>query len=71
MSSVTLTVGPVTFAIKCKKMLSRHGIKSKLIKVDTGVSGGCEYGIEIQREHFYTAVIFLREEGISYKVYKE
>ncbi len=72
MRGTIITLGSVTYAIKCKKLLNKHGIKSKLIKVDPGLNeNGCTYGVEFPKESFYTAVMILRQENISYKVYRD
>ena len=71
MRDTIITVGSVTYAIKCKKLLNKNGIRSKLIKVDPGINeNGCTYGVEFPKESFYSAVSILRQENISYRVYR-
>ena len=69
MSKTVLTLGSVTYAIKSRKLLVKSGIKSKLIKIDS--TGGCTYGIEFDRDKFYTVVKILRDADLEYKVYRE
>ena len=72
MKNAILTLGSVTYAIKSRKLLIKNGIKTKVIKVDNSHRGdGCTYGIEFPRESFYTVIILLRQENISYNVYKD
>ena len=71
MNTTILTVGSVTIAMKVRKLLSKKGIRSKLIKVDASkATNGCSYGIKILSEVFYDAVILLRDAGIDYSVYQ-
>ena len=70
MNNIIITVGAVTYAIKAKKLFTRRGIQSKLVKVDSGkTQNGCTHGIEIGNADFYTAVKALKENGIAYSVY--
>ena len=70
MNSTIVTVGTITYALKAKKLLSRAGIRSKLVKVESGATqNGCTHGIEISAKDFYHAVLVLKENGINYSVY--
>ena len=70
MKLAIITVGTVTYALKCRKLLSKAGIQSKLVKLDSSkTSKGCTYGIELRSEDFYSAVVILRENGIDYSLY--
>lgn len=72
MNKTTITVGSVTSAMKAKRLLQRMKIQSKLVKVDPIKSySGCTHGIEFATEDFYTVVMGLRNEGISYKIYSQ
>jgi len=63
-------VGTVTQALKCRKLLSKSSIQSKLIKIDSSnEKSGCTYGIEISKANFYSAVIILRQNRIDYSLY--
>lgn len=71
MKTSIITLKTITIGMKAKKTLSAHGIKSRLIKIDTNQSqNGCQYGIEIKATDFYDAVRILRENEIEYGVYK-
>lgn len=70
LNSTIVTVGTVTYAIKLRKLLSREGIRSKLVKVDAREgSGGCTNGVEIENKDFYRVISILKNNGISYSVY--
>ncbi len=72
MKTTVLTVGSVTHAIKAKKLLSREGLRAKLIKTDASKTAhGCAYGIEIPTKDFYTAVSILRSAGVYYQLYEK
>lgn len=71
MKTIRITVGSVTYALKLRRLLSRAGIPSRLIKVDSTESAdGCAHGVEILTEHFYQAVVIMREKQIEYSVYE-
>ena len=71
MNSIIVTVGAVTYALKLKKLLLREGIRSKLVKVDGSAgSMGCSHGVEIDERDFYSAVVIIKNNGISYSVYR-
>lgn len=58
--------------MKAKKLLSRIGIRSELIKVDSTKSKrGCTYGLEIPTADFYDAIAELRRESYDYAVYPQ
>ena len=70
MKKTIVTIGTVTHAIKAKKLLMRVGLSSKLIKVGGAYSNeGCAYGLELEGEDFYSAVIELRKADINYSLY--
>ena len=55
-----------------KALLSKSGIRAKLIKVDSSKTAhGCNYGIDIDKADFYNTAMVLRSEGINYEVYKD
>ena len=66
MNSIIVTVGTVTYAIKLRKLLTRAGIRSKLIKTEEEY--GCLYGVEIDNSDFYKTVVIMKENNISYSV---
>ena len=70
MKSIIVTVATVTYAIKLRRLLLRAGIRSKLVKVDsTNAENGCTHGIQINESDFYSAVVFMQNSGIEYKVF--
>ena len=68
MNNVTVTVGTVTYAIKLRKLLSRAGIRSRLVKVEGNESAGCTHGVEIAREDFLNTIYIMKENGIPYSI---
>ena len=68
---ITIYVDSVTYAIKLKKLLSRNGIESRLIKVEDkkGLSG-CLHGVTINRSNFLSAVVIMKENNIDYTIYE-
>lgn len=71
MNYITITVGSVTYAIKLKKLLSRGGIESRLVKVeDKNGIGGCLHGVTISKPDFLGAVVILKENGLDYSIYE-
>ena len=67
-----VTVNTITIGMKGKKVLSKNGIKSNLVKIDSSKNQlGCQYGLEFDGNDFYNAVSILRENGIQYGVYEE
>lgn len=70
MNNITVTVGSVTYAIKLRRLLSRGGIRSKLVKVDDEENGGgCTHGVEIGDFDFYRAVVIMKANSVKYSVY--
>jgi len=63
---MTIMLSSATYAAKAKKILGKVGIDAKIIKSDN--IDGCTYGINITRDHFYTAIDELKNAGINYKV---
>ena len=71
MNNTIVTVGSVTYAIKLRKLLSREGIQSKLIKVEDARGRlGCTHGVELKKTDFLSAVVIMRENDISYSIYE-
>ena len=69
LKSVVITLSTVTYAIKSRKLLAKNGIRSKLIKVNTGLYGkGCAYGIEISSDKYLDSIMILRRENIAYQI---
>lgn len=71
MNKSTITVGSVTYAIKLKKLLSREGIQSELVKVSDEERRGCTHGLKIKRTDLFSAIGILREKGYEYGVIDE
>ena len=69
MKKVTITLPSVTYAIKLRKKLGAVNINSKLVKLDTQKSGGCEYGVEFAENYLLDVVSLVKEENIVYSVY--
>ena len=71
LNKTTITVGSVTYAMKARRLLSRMGIQSKLVKIDAGKTvSGCTHGLEFASAELYTVVMGLKKEGINFTVYK-
>ena len=72
MNNIIVTVGAVTYAIKLKKLLSRGGVQSKLVKVEK-IDGalGCAHGVEIMERDFLKAVVIMKENAIEYSIHKD
>lgn len=71
MNDIIVTVGSVTYAIKLRRLLSRAGIRSKLVKVENqDTKSGCTHAVRISPNDFYNAVVIMKEYGISYSVYQ-
>ena len=66
MNNIIITVDSVTYAIKLKKMLSRQGIQSNLVKIEDkqGIIG-CMHGVKISEKDFLSAVLIMKENGIN------
>ncbi len=69
MKQSIITVGTVTHALKCRKLLSIKGIQAKLIKLDSSKIDGCSYGLEISVNDYYSAVVILRENDINFSIH--
>ena len=61
-------IGSMTNAQKAKRALSARGIRVRLTKTDTGGSGGCVYGLELNEADILTACAVLRANGIEYRM---
>ena len=71
LNTTVLTVGSVTYAMKARKLLLRGGIRSKLVKVNgDNMSMGCNHGLEIDKDDFYSAAVILKENRIAFSVFK-
>ena len=68
MKNDILAVQTVTLAMKARKALSKQGIKSEIIKIDSAIyQNGCSYGIELNSHDFFSAVSTMRDLGITFK----
>lgn len=63
-----IVMNSITNAIKARKLLSREGIWSRLVKLDVKNSG-CNNGIAFDESYFYSVVKVLRENEIAYSLY--
>ena len=72
LSKTIITVGSVTYALKLRKLLSRKGIFSRLVKIDnTKENMGCTHGVEINNKDFLEAVIILKMNNLEYQVHQK
>ena len=71
MKGITINVGSVTYAIKLRKLLTREGIESELIKIADRNKQGCTHGVRIKSSDLFRAVVIMREKGIEYSVVEE
>ena len=70
MNSTILAIGSITQSIKARKLLTRVGIRSELIKVDDLKNqSGCIYGIRFLSPLFYSVISELKNNDIDYSVY--
>ena len=69
MPKIIVTFNSITYALKGRKILTRAGIVSKLIKVDSDLTGGCTYGVEIEDRYYFDAIGALKNAGINYSVH--
>ena len=70
MNNIIVTVGSVTYAIKLRRLLSRSGIRSKLVKLENSNNqNGCTHGVELHYSDFYHAVTIMKANSIDYTVY--
>lgn len=70
-NKIILSIGSITYATKAKKLLLKRGVLAEVVKTDFyKKSEGCSFGIVIAYRNFYEAVGILRENNISYTVYK-
>lgn len=69
LNNIRVRVGSFTYAMKLKRLLSRSGIRSRLVKtVDVNNTAGCVHGLEISRADFLSSVMIMRESGIDYSI---
>lgn len=70
MKNALLSLKSATFAVKAKRLLNRHGVNCRLLKLDSSKSqNGCTHGIEISAEDFFKAVMILKNANIEYFAY--
>ncbi len=71
MNDIIVTVDSVTYAIKLRRLLSRAGIRSKLVKIeDTVTNKGCAHAVSISYNDFYNAVSIMKKYGFPYSLYQ-
>lgn len=70
MKTIIFTVGAVTYAIKARRLLTKTGIRSKLVKLNAErTAGGCIYGIEVSDKDYYSTIAVLKEAQIGYTIW--
>lgn len=71
MNYKTITVSSLTYAMKLKKLLSKGGIISKLIKVeDKEGMIGCLHGVRISNADLLRAIVIMRQNDVEYSIYE-
>ena len=58
----------LTYAIKARKLLSRKGIYSTVIKFTSNSIGGCGYGLRVYNCEQFELAAIIREAGIEYSM---
>ncbi|MBQ8907261.1 MAG: DUF3343 domain-containing protein [Clostridia bacterium] len=61
-------IGSTSQTTKARSALQAHSIPSKMVKTDGNASGGCTWGLRIDRRHYYEAADALTKAGIRYEV---
>ena len=69
MPKIIVTFNSITYALKGRKILARADIVSKLVKVDSNLTNGCTYGVEIDDRHYFDAIGALKNASINYSIY--
>lgn len=64
---VIILVGSVTYAMKAREMLSKHGIRAAVERVPPSEASGCGYGVRVPEgpDKADQAERILREGGIK------
>ncbi len=70
MRGTTILFKSSTYAYKAKKLFWRNGIEATVIKLNRKSAAGCEHGVDIPTENFYSAINILKKFGIEYSVYR-
>ena len=61
-----LTLRSVTYAMRAKRLLEAHGIKTRVVKPEPSSSEhGCAYGVSVMSHLADSALILLRENKIN------
>ena len=69
LKTVIISLESSTFASKAKRLLSRHDISARTVKIDgSDEEHGCTHGIEFDNAYFYTVISILKESGLVYSV---
>ena len=67
-SSVRLSIGSQTSSQRAKNELKKHGISSRIVKIESRLKdGGCLYGIELNETDVEIARRLLYDTGIFTK----
>lgn len=60
-----IIIGTNTAAMRAGRLLSTHGVRSKVIR-RTSRGSGCVYGVEIENVDLNTAIYVLRQNNIQF-----
>lgn len=71
MGKIIVTFDSVTYAMKAKRLLSKSGINSRLVKVGSEYKNGCAHGVEFHASNLLDAANIFRTVGLKYSVYNE
>lgn len=71
MKKTVISLESVTYATKAKRLLSQNGIASKVVKLSSTKSGGCQYGIEFDEKDYLDIALLLKNAGMKYNYVKE
>ena len=70
MQNKIISIGSMNQAIGARRILSREGIASRVVKLDTTKSAeGCGYGLSYAEEDGLDLARILRINGIRYHIY--
>ena len=68
MKTDIITIPTVTMALKAKKLLSKQGIKAKVVNINGDInSNGCSYGIEFSSTYYFSVIAILKDSEIPHK----
>ena len=68
MKTDIITIPTVTLALKAKKLLSKQGIKVKVVNINEDIrNNGCSYGIEFDTTYYFSIIAILKDSEIPHK----